>query len=76
MKKRAAPPVKKPAATKKAKVERVVSGERRTSGRRRSEVKYKEAGDSTDDEKMDIEDEKVDIEDQAMSDAQSTEPED
>jgi len=68
MRKRPAPPVKKPVATKKAKVEPVVSGERRVSTRRRSEVKYAEAGDSTDDEKMDIEDE-------AASDVGSTEPE-
>lgn len=51
---------KKPAApAKKAKVsttERVTSGERRTSGRQKSAVKYVETGDSTDDEKMDVED--------------------
>jgi len=50
--------VKKPAVVKKAKVsgERVTSGERRTSGRQKSAVKYVETGDSTDDEKMDVED--------------------
>jgi len=68
MRKRPGPPVKKPVPTKKAKVERVVSGERRISTRRKSEVKYAEAGDSTDDEKMDVEDE-------AASDVGSTEPE-
>jgi hypothetical protein len=51
-------PTKKAVQVKKAKVatERVTSGERRTSGRRKSAVKYVETGDSTDDEKMDIED--------------------
>ncbi len=50
--------VKKPVAVKKTKVstERVTSGERRTSGRPKSAVKYVETGDSTDDEKMDVED--------------------
>ena len=48
--------VKKPVVAKKAKVERVTSGERRTSGRQKSEVKYVETGDSTDDDKMDVED--------------------
>ena len=37
-------------------MERVTSGERRTSGRHKSAVKYLETGDSTDDEKMDVED--------------------
>jgi hypothetical protein len=50
--------VKKPAPTKKPRVsnDRVSSGERRTSGRRKSEVKYVETGDSTDDDRMDVED--------------------
>lgn len=40
----------------KVSTERVTSGERRTSGRHKSAVKYVETGDSTDDEKMDVED--------------------
>ena len=50
--KKAAAPAKKV----KASSERVGSGERRTSGRQKSSVKYVETGDSTDDEKMDVED--------------------
>lgn len=37
-------------------MEPVTSGKRRTSGRQKSAVKYVETGDSTDDEKMDVED--------------------
>lgn len=37
-------------------MERVSSGKRRISGRQKSTVKYEETGDSTDDEKMDVED--------------------
>jgi len=33
----------------------VTAGERRTSGRQKSSVKYVETGDSTDDEKIDVE---------------------
>ena len=42
------------------------SGERRTSGRQKSVVKYVETGDSTDDEKMDVDDltSKVDLMDE------------
>ena len=60
-KKRTAP-VKKHIASKKTKTERVDSSERRTSSRQRSEVKYVETGDSTDDEKMDVEDVTSDVE--------------
>jgi len=48
--------------------ERISSGERRTSGRQRGEVKYVETGDSTDDEKMDVED--VTVEADVMEDVQ------
>jgi hypothetical protein len=53
-KKRAAT-AKKSVSAKKAKVEAVTSGKRRTSGRQKSAVKYVETGDSTDDEKMNVE---------------------
>jgi hypothetical protein len=44
--------------TKKQKIstELVTSGERRTSGRQKTAVRYVETGDSTDDERMDVED--------------------
>jgi len=40
----------------------VESGERRTSGRVKTVAKYVETGDSTDDEKMDVEDQVSDPE--------------
>jgi hypothetical protein len=46
---------KKPATTKKPRVS-TDSTERRTSGRQKPAPKYVETGDSTDDEKMDVED--------------------
>jgi len=48
--------VKKSVAPKKAKTVNEPAGERRTSRRQRMSVKYVETGDSTDDERMDIED--------------------
>ena len=62
---KSAAPAKKLATTKKGKAEPVRSSERRTSGRQRTEVKYVETGDSTDDEKMDIEDHVSDAEEMA-----------
>ena len=64
--------VKKPAVVKKAKAsgERVTSGERRTSGRRKSAVKYVETGDSTDDDKMDVENEDLTSEAESMDEIQ------
>ena len=49
--------VKKPLPVKKARVsgERVTSAERRTSGRNKSTATYVEAGESTDDERMEQE---------------------
>jgi hypothetical protein len=59
-KKRTAP-AKKAATTKKPRVS-TDSTERRTSGRHKPAPKYIETGDSTDDEKMDVEDQGSDTE--------------
>jgi hypothetical protein len=55
-------PSKKAATAKKVKAKGQAIGDRRTSGRQRTAVKYVEAGDSTDDDKMDIEDHTSDVE--------------